>query len=575
MEILHGIAASKGISINPGILFQSLSETPRVRKIADVSGELDTLKNALKIARDELSSLSEETLKNIGKEEAEIFNAQLMMLEDPDLIESVEQKIRSECINCDAAIFAGLESYAKTLEDMADEYFRARAADVRDVSRRVIRIINKEKDQEYHLDAPTIILAEELTPSDTMRFDRSMIAGFFTARGGATSHTAILSKALGVPAVVGSGKLPAVISPNKKMILDGEKGLLIIDPDEIVLAEYQTRSNELRERSVKEKQNACQPAVTADEKRVEVVANIGNIEDANRAVLNGAEGVGLFRTEFSYIEKNSIPSEAELVPVYSEIFHVFKNCPVVIRTLDIGGDKEIAHLQLPVELNPFLGVRGIRLCFDRPDLFKPHLRAILRAGIGVDLRIMFPMISSIQEVRKARMILNECMAGLKEEGLPYNPNPQIGIMVEVPAAAVCSDQLAREVDFFSIGTNDLTQYTLAADRTNANLKGLDSAFHPAVLRLIKMVIENAHAAGIWVGLCGELAGEPTAIPILLGLGLDEFSMNSPAIPRAKEILRKLDSGKAKLMADHALLCETPEEIETCVNNWLSDNQIKK
>jgi phosphotransferase system enzyme I (PtsI) len=342
---------------------------------------------------------------------------------------------------------------------------------------------------------------------------------------------------------------------------------LIIDPDVPTLDKYRRLQAQQLKSVDLDRSAALTPAITKDNKHIQVVANIGNLADATSSITNGAEGVGLLRTEFSYIEKNLVPTEEEMVAAYRDIFHTYGGYPVVARTLDIGGDKEIPHLKLPLEANPFLGCRGIRLCFARPDLFRPQLRAILRAGVGTNLCIMFPMVATVGEVRQARGILNECMAELLSEDLPYNPRPQVGIMIEVPAAAVCADQLAREVDFFSIGTNDLTQYTLAVDRTNPGLSYLVSALQPAVLRLIKQVIDSGHLAGIWVGMCGELAGEPLAIPILLGLGLDEFSMNSPAIPRAKKTLRQWDTREAQSLAEKAIHCETPQEVEKLVKDW--------
>jgi phosphotransferase system enzyme I (PtsI) len=350
-------------------------------------------------------------------------------------------------------------------------------------------------------------------------------------------------------------------------ILDGDRGQLIIDPDAFTLSKYLEIQRSLREKFAEAKAAALSPAFTRDGKRVEVVANIGTLEDAKSALVNGAEGVGLFRTEISYLEETTIPNEDTLVDVYRTIFQSFGKLPVVVRTLDIGGDKDIPHLGLPREANAFLGVRGIRLCLSRPDLFKPQLRAILRAGSHSNLLIMFPMIASIQEIRETRKVLDECRKELEGASAEFNRNPKIGVMIEVPSAVLCADQLAKAVDFFSIGTNDLAQYTLAADRTNAKVSHLANAMQPAVLRLIKQVIDQGHAAGIWVGMCGEMAAEPLAIPILLGLGLDEFSMNSPVIPQTKEIIRSWDTRQATLLAEQALQCETPGEVESLVSNW--------
>lgn len=415
---------------------------------------------------------------------------------------------------------------------------RSRAADVRDVACRLVSLMNPGSSEAHELSEPVIILAKDLTPSDTIHFERSLILGFCTSSGGKTSHTAILARALGVPAVLGVENIPATIQTGQPVILDGDTGKLILTPDEVTLASYQTAQAKSQTAAQSAQAKAHLPAITHDGKKVLVVANIGNAADAQNALQHGAEGVGLLRTEFSFIAGNHIPSEEEMTAAYEKIFAAFQEGPILVRTLDIGGDKEVPHLHLPVEANPFLGNRGIRFCFERADLFLPQLKAILRAGAGKNLQIMFPMIATVQEVRQARKLLQECMLELDRSGTPYNATPKVGIMIEVPAAALCADLLAKEVDFFSIGTNDLTQYTMAADRTNQSVAELCSFFQPAVLRLIAQIIEKGHAAGIWVGMCGEMAGDPQAAALLLGMGLDEFSMNPPLFHSKKRFCER-------------------------------------
>lgn len=567
MRVIDGIPAAKGIAIGPGFHHKPARFVPTRVRITDAETEMERLQDAIERSERELKEMYEAARKTVGEDVAEIFHAHRMMLKDPDLLETVKQTIDTERVNAEAAFHEASERYADVLQNLPDDYLRARAADVRDVAARVIRNLRNETVDVSFLSVPAIVFAEDLVPSDTIQYEREKLLGFFTMKGGATSHTAILSRALGIPAVVGAGAMPEFISGEHTFILDGDSGQLVIDPDESTLSRYLEIQQSERTKFVEERAAATIPAVTRDGKRVKVVANIGNLEDAKNASLNGAEGVGLFRTEFSYLEQSSIPSEEDLVAVYHAIFQNFGDLPVVVRTLDIGGDKEVPHLALPEESNPFLGHRGIRLCLSRPDLFKPQLRAILRAGSRSNLCVMFPMIASLQEIRETREVLDECRAELERESTEFNRDPKIGVMIEVPSAALCADQLAKAVDFFSIGTNDLTQYTLAADRTNAKVSHLVNALQPSVLRLIKQVIDHGHASDIWVGMCGEMAAEPLAIPILLGLGLDEFSMNSPAIPQTKAIMRNWDTRQATLLAEQALQCETPADVENLVANW--------
>ena len=570
MQVIHGIPAAKGIAIGPGFHHKPTRVAPARARITDVETEIERLDDAIHQAERELKDMYEAARETVGEDAAKIFQAHLIMLKDPDLLQTARQTIKTEQLNAESSFHDASEHYADLLQNLSDEYLQARAADVRDISARVVRNLRNETVDISSLSVPSILFAEDLAPSDTIQYEREKLLGFFTAKGGATSHTAILSRALGIPAVVGAGVLPDFTSGEHIYILDGDRGQLIIDPDAFTRSQYLEIQRSQRAKHAEEKATALPPAFTRDGKRVEVVANIGNVEDAKSALANGAEGAGLFRTEFAYLEQSAVPDEQALVDEYRAIFRIFGDLPVVVRTLDIGGDKEVPHLGLPRESNPFLGQRGIRLYLSRLDLSKPQLRAILRAGNRSNLRIMFPMIATIEEIREVRKVLDQCRTELERESSEFNLNPKIGIMIEVPSAALCADQLAREVDFFSIGTNDLTQYTLAADRTNATVSHLVTPMQPAVLRLIKQVIDHGHRAGIWVGMCGEMAAELMAIPLLLGLGLDEFSMNPASIPQAKAIIRAWDTRQAALLAEQALQCATPGEIQRLVSSWQPD-----
>ncbi|MDX1412751.1 MAG: phosphoenolpyruvate--protein phosphotransferase [Candidatus Promineifilaceae bacterium] len=550
---ISGIPASRGIAIGPLFQFRRQELTIECCPVSDTALECARFQEAVNIARQQLSAIYETTLAVSGSDDAAIFEAHLMMLDDPELHSSVEKAIKEQGFNAEFTLYETAESIAVMLASMEDEYFSARAADVRDVSTRVLRILlGINESPAEGLVTPSIVVAHDLTPSDTIALDKSLVLGFCTAVGGATSHTAILARGLGLPAVVGVGEEVLALANELPLILDGSQGNLIINPDEAVQANYREQQVKSAGRLMQAQQYAHEPAVTADGHQVEVVANIGSITDAQDAQMAGAEGVGLLRSEFLYLQRDHLPDEEEQYQVYRPIAEKFGQQPVILRTLDVGGDKEIPYIEMPLENNPFLGVRAIRLCLARPELFKPQLRAALRAAAGTNLKLMFPMVAAVEEVRQARAMLESCRDDLITEGFAVAAEMEIGIMIEIPSAALMADQLALEVDFFSIGTNDLAQYTMAADRTNRQVAPLASAFEPAVLRLIRHVINAAHKEGKWVGLCGELAGEPLAIPILLGLGLDEFSMNPPAIPLAKQIIRSLTLSQAQTIA-HTVL----------------------
>ncbi len=567
MRKVRGIAASPGIAIGPAFRFERATLQVERHTVDDPEAEWARLEAALKAAHIQLEEIYAKAATESGAETAAVFEAQAMMLEDPELLDTLRSAIIEQHQNAEAALVDASEAYAQALEALDDEYLRARAADVRDVAARVLReLLGMAESPTAALVIPSIILARDLTPSDTALLDKALVLGFCIAEGGATSHTAILARGLGLPAVVGAGPEVLAIPNGTSLILDGSEGTLIVEPSPETITAYQARRTALTDVMAEAQSHAAEPAVTLDGHRVEVVANIGNVEGAHAAVANGAEGVGLLRTEFLYLERDHLPDEEEQFEAYRAIADVFGTRPVILRTLDVGGDKELPSLTLPKEMNPFLGLRAIRLSLARPDLFRPQLRAALRAAAGHNLKLMFPMVATAQEIREARAILEACRAELSAEGLATPEQLDVGIMVEIPSAAIMADQLAEEVDFFSIGTNDLTQYTMAADRTNPAVSYLVSGLQPAVLRLIKMVIDAAHAHGKWVGMCGELAGEPLAIPILLGLGLDEFSMNPPAIPIAKQIIRSLSLVEAQTIAARALALDTPEAIQELVRS---------
>jgi phosphotransferase system enzyme I (PtsI) len=569
---IQGIAAAKGIAIGPVFQFQPVDLRVERYIVADPDEEIKRLDKAVVTAAEEVRKVYEKAKAETTTEQASIFEAHLMMLQDPELLDTIHKTIAENKWNAESAVKEATEHYVRILEGMGDDYFKSRATDVHDVADRLLRILlGKNSAEPGKLLQPSIIIAKDLTPSDTVLLDKRQVLGFCTAEGSETSHTAILARASGIPAVVGGGQDILSIPTGSQVILDGTTGKVIIDPTREIIERYTVRKTSGAAETESALAHSHERAITLDGKQVEVVANIGSIEGAKTAIEKGAEGVGLLRTEFLYMERKTLPDEEEQYKAYSAILDVFGKLPVVLRTSDIGGDKELPYLNLAKETNPFLGVRGLRLALVHPEeLLKPQLKAALRAGKGHDLRIMFPMVASLTELHQARRSVEKCREELIKEGKPTGEKIQIGIMVEVPSAALMADKFAPEVDFFSIGTNDLTQYTLAADRTNSQLAALSSAFSPAVLRLIQNVILQAHKYGKWVGLCGELAGEPLAIPILLGLGLDEFSMNPPAIPAAKQIIRGLKMPECQKLAEEILELESSDEVKAYVRGKMPD-----
>ncbi len=564
MKTMQGVGASPGLAIGPAFLFQKEDLSFKSHPVSDPPAEWVRMELALKTASDQLNAIYEKALAETGQAQAEIFEAHQQMLSDPELVESIRTAILEKKSDAETALTVTTEGYACTLEALHDEYFSARAADVRDVSRRALRILLGRQEVDVTMRQPSLVIAADLTPSDTIRLDKSKLLGFCTAEGGATSHTAILAKALGLPAVVGAGEQVLGIQAGELLILNGSSGTILLNPDEETLTASRQAQNLEKDRAAIELEQAQHSVVTRDGHTVEVVANVGSVSDAQQAIAKGAEGIGLLRTEFLYLDRQTAPNEDEQYAAYKAIFDVMGERPVVIRTIDVGGDKELPYIDLGHEDNPFLGWRAIRMCLDNPDFFKTQLRAILRASVGHDIRIMFPMIAAVSEVRKARLMLDEARADLDKTGTPYGQKIQTGIMIEIPAAAVMADKFIGVVDFFSIGTNDLTQYTLAVERTNKKVGHLSNALDPAVLRLIARVIEEGHKGGVWVGMCGELAGDPRALPVLLGLGLDEFSMAPSMIPHAKAVIRVNDIASCQRLAADVLDLATFADVEACL-----------
>ena len=566
--IKNGIAAAPGIALGR-VIVKTTEEYTVNRKQLDkeqVAGEIDRFQNSVKTAYSELEAIKEKARKDIGEEEAKIFEAHQMFLQDPEFIGATVEKIEQEQINAEAALEEVKQTFVVMFESMDNEYMRERAADLKDVSKRVLKnLLGLQDELAAGFAEPVILVVNDLTPSDTAQLDREKVKGFVTQIGGRTSHSAIMARTMEIPAVVGIANITSEIKTGDLVIVNGLTGEVYINPDESAVKSFEEKRLAYQKQKEEWAKLVHEPSLTADGKRVELVANIGNPADALQAKQLGAEGIGLFRTEFLYMGRDSFPTEEEQFEAYKQVVETMGGeSPVVIRTLDIGGDKELTYLDLPKEMNPFLGYRAIRLCLDRIDLFKTQLRALLRASSFGNLKIMYPMIATLRELRQANQILEEVKTELRAQAIPFNEKLEVGMMIEVPAAAMVADQLAKEADFFSIGTNDLIQYTMAADRMNQQVSYLYQPFNPALLRLIQRVIEAAHKEGKWVGMCGEMAGEETAVPILLGLGLDEFSMSATSVLRARHLLKQLDSSKVKDIAKKALDLDDAEDIKAFV-----------
>ena len=571
MNILKGTGASPGISM--GKVLKKVEEELKIVKtvVNNIEEEVNLFKKAMDKAIEELTVVKDKAFKELGEDKAQIFEAHIMVLQDPELIGATVEKIEKENVNAGFAFKEISDSYIAIFEAMDNEYMRERAADIRDVSGRVLNAIYGIKTIDLSSLAEEVILvSRDLTPSDTATMDKAKVLGFLTDIGGRTSHTAIMARTLEIAAVVGLGNITELVSDGDYVVFNGETGEVVINPSEEIITNYKELKNSYEKEKLEMEAMKGQESVTLDGRHVELAGNIGTPKDVKGLLKNDAEGVGLYRTEFLYMDRENLPTEEEQFEAYKEVLSSTNPRPIVIRTLDIGGDKELSYLKFDKEMNPFLGYRAIRICLDRTDIFKTQLRALLRASMYGNLRIMYPMISSLEELLKANEILEETKNDLRSEGIEFSDKIEVGMMIEVPSAAIISDILASHVDFFSIGTNDLIQYTTAVDRMNENVHYLYNPFNPAVLRLIKMVIDNGQKAGIWVGMCGEMAGDKKMIPILLGMGLDEFSMSPISILPARKLIRTFTMERARKVWDDVSKLGKAEEIEAYMNEYMKN-----
>ncbi|MCV9899775.1 phosphoenolpyruvate--protein phosphotransferase [Exiguobacterium profundum] len=572
MSHIKGIGASAGIAVAKAFVMETPSFDIPSHKIEDVAAEKARFHDAIAQSKTELEAIREHTLRELGPDKAEIFSAHLLIVEDPEIVSQVNDKIESENMNAAKALDEVAQTMIMIFESMDNEYMRERAADVRDVTKRVMaHILGVTFVTPASISEEVIIIAEDLTPSDTAQLNRKYVKGFATNIGGRTSHSAIMSRSLEIPAVVGTKVALEEIKNGDLVIIDGTEGDVFVNPSEDLVKEYEGKRADFEAYKEELKQLVNEESITADGHKVKLAANIGTPNDLEGVLKNGSDAIGLYRTEFLYMDSETFPTEEEQYTAYKTVLEGMEGKQVVIRTLDIGGDKELSYLDLPKEMNPFLGYRAIRLCLEETDLFRTQLRALLRASAHGNLAIMFPMIATLEEFRAAKALLLEEEAKLKEEGIEVGQY-ETGMMVEIPSTAVMAKQFAKEVDFFSVGTNDLIQYTMAADRMNEKVSYLYQPFNPAILNLLHNVITEAHKAGKWVGMCGEMAGEELAIPILLGLGLDEFSMSASSVLRARSLVKRLTKSETEAIVNEVLNMDTAEEVV----NFLSEKfDIKK
>ncbi|MDO4664494.1 MAG: phosphoenolpyruvate--protein phosphotransferase [Erysipelotrichaceae bacterium] len=558
--MLKGIAASAGVATAKAYKLEQPVVVINKTTDVDAAKEIEKLDAAFEKTIKDIEGVKERAAKRLSEEELAVFDAHLMMANDPELIGQMRTMINTDGVNAEYAAAQVADMMVAMFESMDNDYFRERAADVKDVTFRLkCNLLGLEIPDLTAINEPSIIVAHDLTPSDTAQLNE-YVKGFVTAIGGKTSHSAIMANSLEIPAVVGTTGILEAVNTGDVIGMDAISGEVFVNPDAETVEKLAVKEKEYKEEKQALKVLIDAKSVTVDGHEVELAGNIGNAKDAEQVIANGGEGVGLFRTEFLYMDNDHFPTEEEQFAVYKQVLETMKGKKVVVRTLDIGGDKKLSYFEFPEEMNPFLGYRAIRLCLDRKDIFKTQLRALCRASVYGKLCIMFPMIATVNEFRDAKAVFEECKAELLAEGTPVSDDIQIGMMVEIPAAAVLADEFSKYADFFSIGTNDLIQYSMAADRMSQKVSYLYQPYNPAILRLVNMTIQGAHKNGKWVGMCGAMAGEPNAVPILLGLGLDEFSMSATQILKARKVVNGLSYEKMQEMAQKCLSLDTAQEV---------------
>ena len=565
---LSGIAASNGIAIAKAYMLVDPDLSFNEETITDTKREVERLHDSFSESKKELEIIKEHAVKSLGAEEAAVFEAHITILTDPELIGAIETKINDDKVNAESAVKTVTDMYIGMFEAMTDNpYMQERAGDIRDVTKRVTsHLLGVILPSPSLIDSTSIVVSHDLTPSDTAQLDRQFVKAFITDIGGRTSHSAIMSRTLEIPAIVGTGDATTSIKDGDTIIVDGNTGEIIIDPSDDEIKQYEAEAAKFAAEQAEWKSLKDAKTVSADGKHFDIAANVGTPDDLDGVLDNGGEAIGLFRSEFLYMNSSELPTEDEQFEAYKKVAEGMNGKQVVVRTMDIGGDKHLPYLPLPEEMNPFLGYRAIRISLSQQDIFRTQLRALLRASNYGKIAIMFPMIATVNEFKQARAIYDEERQKMIDAGQPVADNIEVGMMMEIPAAVIIADKLAKYADFFSIGTNDLIQYTFAADRGNEHVSYLYQPYNPSLLRLIKQVIDTAHAEGKWAGMCGEMAGDQIAVPILMGLGLDEFSMSATSMLQTRSLMKRLNTADVKTLADKALELETNEEVQKLVED---------